>query len=167
MGGSFEDAVRRLAIEMGADPDPPVVDEHARWRLYDEALVDARRHAAVLSALAGDENSPLVSAVVVKAIELVGAEKRATWVDVLPAGRGRDYVQKRCVELEVLQRLLADDAANVNASEVQAWSLWLQLRLAEGVSNRHALAALTESGASKRIRHLARQRARTIQGSQG
>lgn len=120
-----------------------------------------------MSALAGDENSPLVSAVVVKAIELVGAEKRAAWVDVLPAGRGRDYAEKRCVELEVLQRLLADDAANVNASEVQAWSLWLQLRLAEGVSNRHALAALTQSGASKRIRHLERQRARTIQGSQG
>ena len=162
MPPSFDEAVTRLATLAEIDPGQAIVDEHSRWGLYRNALADADQRAALLQVLRVDPNRPLVSAVVIRALELVSADERTVWLDVLPPGPQRDYAQRRAVELGLLEGLLEDADSQVEEADARAWSPWLQVRLAEAAAGREVLAVLAEVGDTKRIRDQARQRLRVL-----
>ncbi|MFI6680467.1 hypothetical protein [Kribbella sp. NPDC050470] len=152
------EAIEWLSDRAGRDAREVLADEHVRWQLYKESLRDAGGRAVVLRALEDDDNSPLVSATVVRAIELVPEKERAAWVEVVPAGRQRDFAARRAIEVGILERLVADDDTKLGGDDTRHWSQWLQLRVAEDANSAEVLRGLAGSGATKRIRNLAGQR---------
>lgn len=155
---AFDDAVGRLAVLAGADPQRAIADEHERWRLYEESLRHVNRRAAVLEAVRHDGNSRLVSAVVIRALELVPDDQRSSWVEVVPAGNQRDFAAGRARELGLVEELAREPGSHVREADLRGWSPWLQLRLSGQVTDTDVLALLAEHGATRRIRTLARRR---------
>lgn len=162
MSLSFDEAVVSLAKLADVDPEQAIVDEHARWDLYRTALAVADQRVAVLAVLPVDPNPPLVSAAVLRALELVSVDEREAWLGVLPPGPQHAYAQRRAVELGVLQGLVDDIDAQVDEDDARSWSQWLQVRLAGGAVSRKVLVVLSEVGDTKRIRNQARQRLRAL-----
>ena len=156
--GAFDEAVGRLADLAGADPQFAIADEQERWRLYEESLHHVSRRVLVLEAVRHDANGLLVSAVVVRALELVPDDQRSRWVEIVPDGKQRDFAARRARELGLVEQLAGESGKQVRESDVRAWSPWLQLRVAGQVTNTAVLALLTEHGATRRIRNLAQHR---------
>jgi hypothetical protein len=132
--------------------DSTIHDGHARWAAYQTALGNADRHPDVLIALRDDPDRPLVSAVVVLALEMASAEARPSWVAVLPEGPERDFAHSRAHELGLLETFSSDARTPIDAATAETWSPWLQRRLAREAAGANVLSILAESGSTKRIR---------------
>jgi hypothetical protein len=92
----FDEAVAKLAVLASVDPRSVVADERERWRLYEKSLLHVSRRPVVLGAVRGDDNGPLASAAVVRALGLVLDAERATWVRALPVGKQRRLCGQAC-----------------------------------------------------------------------
>ncbi|MBO0609207.1 hypothetical protein [Myceligenerans salitolerans] len=162
---TFDEALRELAAMAGADAQPAHDDEHVRWTLYEASLPDPERRGVLQDALRGEANAPLVSAVVTKALELVPDGERRQWVDLLPPGPLRDFARVRATELGIWESLAAGERPVDGPAEIDAWSRWLQLRIAEQLDSVRLLEELSQAGATKRIRRSARERLRLLRAS--
>ncbi|MBL0885432.1 hypothetical protein [Myceligenerans indicum] len=156
----FTEAINRLA--QNVDADKALEDEHARWRLYEAAARSAQKMPIIYQALRFEGNELLLSATVIHILPLVVDDERADWVDLLPQGRSRDYAARRATELHILEARTAVDSPVASREEINNWSQWLQLRIAERSENTDLLSELSEVGTTKRIRHEARQRVRSL-----
>jgi hypothetical protein len=154
---NFNRAVKELAVLAGFDVGAALNDEHVRWSLYETSMVDPSRRRLLRDAVRGESSIPLASAAVVRIIEAVPDGERAEWVELLPAGRLREFAASRAAELRVLEDLAADVGTGSRSQEIEGWSQWLQLRVAEEIERPEVLDALARLGATRRIRRLARE----------
>lgn len=156
---SFVDAIRDLAAAVGGGAAQAVSDEHARWEIYQRALVERLHDAMTLRALREDPDPVLVSATVVRALEVVPADDQAEWLDVLSPGPDRDFAERRAAEMELLRHLMHTTVDfDIDAADVRSWSNWLQRQAVEQVSSQRVLDLLATDGNTKRIRSRARER---------
>lgn len=160
MGKRFVEVLGELVRLVGSDADgsleSALADEHARWRLYREALCQDRGRGLVREALEFDME--LASPTVVLALELVDPIDRGSWVAIVPPGRDRDFVERRAAEWGVFGRLSSGSEVEFDSSELVTWSPWLQLRLAGAATASVLLEQLASEGASRRVRGIARER---------
>lgn len=160
MGKGSAKVLDELVRLVGSDADTSLqsalTDEHARWRLYKEALCQDRGRALVLEALQFDEE--LAPPTAVLALELVDPAERFAWLEVVPQGRSRDFAERRAIELGVLERLTSGSDVEFDSSELANWSQWLQLRLAEAATAPVLLDGLASEGTTRRVRGTARER---------
>lgn len=155
MPSTFAAEIGRLAVLVGVDPAQAAVDEHARWELYRKALADVRHRPNVLRVLSLEPNTPLASATVVHALEVVSAREGPQWVSVLRGGPQHDFAGRRLRELSILLNLRDDPQATVLDTDIDGWSQWLQLKVAEHAVGRSVLGRLAEVGSTKRVRRTA------------
>lgn len=158
-------ALNRVVGAAGAaDRSGPVdgdrwTDGHARWELYRSAAGQPEAAELLLAAVQAETDLPLSSSVVVMMLEKVPAGERRRWVDALdPAVR--DFAEQRSAELAVLDSLAQGDSS-FDAGDVEAWSDWLQLRVAQAGTDGdgNVLDVLAGHGRTKRIRRHAAESA--------
>lgn len=159
MSATFDEAVRELSMLAGVDFRSALEDEHVRWALYEASIHDPARHEVLRTAVRGDSNAPLASAVVTRAMGSVRSVERLIWVDTLQPGRLRDHAAKRATELDVLDELTSGgDVIEIRSVDVEGWTQWLQQRVAERTDNTQVLHILSQAGATKHIRQVASER---------
>lgn len=151
-------AIGRICDTLGVD-GLDVGNEHERWSLYLRA-VDERVCWPDLRVIAAREGDSSISlALVLRMLERVPAGDREGWALLLPLEKSRDYALGRAYDLAVLEEVANDREASRDYP-VEAWSAWLQLRLAETSTNQRALMLLSSMGETKRIRSIATTRMR-------
>jgi hypothetical protein len=154
-------ALAELAALAGVDPRRLPADEHERWHLYQESLRQVSRWPLVLETVRFEVDTAVATSTVLLALEFVPDSERATWVAATPAGKNRVFAEKRAHDLALLEDLVGNRQVLVGEGDVLEWSQWLQLRLAEHAVSKNLLDLLAEHGLTRRIRHHARQRARS------
>lgn len=158
MDAAFSEAVRELALMSGIDWRVAVDDEHVRWNLYEASVPDRARRSLLRRAVRSEPNAPLASAVVVRVLEVVPDDERRQWADLLPQGRLRSFAVARSAELHLLDTLIEGGSTDVRRHDIEGWSEWLQVRLAQRIDRTQVLDELSRSGTTKRVRRLARER---------
>ncbi|MGP4102178.1 DUF3027 domain-containing protein [Nonomuraea sp. KM90] len=145
--------------ESGAWSTPAEQEAHRRWTLYLRALdsMNERGLALLRDALADEPDRELALAVILRALEAVGAGERREWAGLVPPGRDRELAEARVRDLE----LLAAGPAGVPGE----WSDWTQRRLAATSSDLALLGLLAQAGRTKRIRRMATERRQAMGGS--
>lgn len=166
MSLEFTEELRALAQRLGADHGA-LDSEHARWAVYSRAIRVEREWPLLLELVRQEPDGPLASTVVVTLLGVLPATRRMDYVEALPAGRSRDHASLRARELLVLEGVArGGPGAGGPDPEVSGWSNWLQLRAAESAQDTRVLDALGADGATRRIRHTAKNRFRSF-GSGG
>ncbi|QGV78430.1 hypothetical protein [Streptomyces ficellus] len=147
-------ALRQLEEHLGRSLSD-ASDGHARWELYRAALGAETARPALLAAVAAEPDGALASGVVGEALEGLPRTERDAWVQAL-APEVRGFSERRVRELGVLEDLRSGALAAAGVPElIDAWSDWLQLRLATESDDATVLRALAASGRTKRIRRTA------------
>ena len=159
---TLDEVIAELVVLGGsASVDPH--DGHSRWALYRQALGAGQPSDLLLDAVAFEPDPSIALSLVLHVLEEVPEGDRPTWISRLSDSKGRDYATKRGEELGILQAAVAGDLAIDAVSMVfDAWSDWLQLRVAETCLDRAILGALSEHGRTKRIRRIASDRERSL-----
>lgn len=157
MSELLDDAVEQLAQLVGVTPGD-LGDEHARWVIYLKGMESPVARELLLRAVGAETDDNLAASVVLRMIEGIGEDERAEWVNSL-RGDKRDYAHRRALELSILERILSDtfDTAEV-AQQVDGWTDWLQLRIAESATSPGVLDIVGEAGRTRRIRNTAKDR---------
>ncbi|NRQ38597.1 DUF3027 domain-containing protein [Nonomuraea sp. NN258] len=145
--------------EAGAWSTPEDHDAQRRWRLYLRALddLDERGLTLLRDALADEPDRELALAVVLRALESVGASERRPWIELTPPGPDRERAESRAVDLDAL----AGGPSGVPGD----WSDWLQRRLAATTADLATLDLLAQAGRTRRVRRMAAERRQAIDGS--
>ncbi|GAA1184897.1 hypothetical protein F4556_006194 [Kitasatospora gansuensis] len=148
----------------------PLPDEHARYAAYLAAFAAVRpedEFALVATVLRDPDQSMAESAVIEhighRAAALHAGPAFGAWAEQMAAAVDRYPFAHRRIQEWSLWSAVALDTPWDAATLAEA-SNWLQLRVAETVASREALAVLAESGRTRRIRNIAtsRSRARTL-----
>lgn len=170
-----------LVAEAGlpdADVEGAVADEHVRWRLYVdviEAVTAAPRRGgdrAIAAAILRDPEELVSKAAVVRLVDNVAAgaagpaEFQRWAAELAPeirrfAAEGhRAFVHRRIRDWTV--RLAIESGRTPDAAELADTTPWMQRVLAEESTSSPVLAVLAESGRTRKIRNIARDRARKL-----
>lgn len=149
--------VARLVGEHGVD----VEDEHARWFVYWKTAPEASLRALLLEVVA--EGEQLQRPVVTEVLKYVDDVEGERWVGLL-AGEDRQFAERRRREWALIREL--ETRPRTLAGEIAALSPWCQRRLIERISDDVVLRDLAEQGASRKIRHAARERLRLLRRAQ-
>jgi hypothetical protein len=157
MGELLDDAVEQLARLVGVAPGD-LGDEHARWVIYLKGIESPAARDLLLRAVGAETDDNLAASVVLRMIEGIGEDGRAEWVNSL-RGDKREYAHRRALELSILERILSGtfDSAEV-AQQIDGWTDWLQLRIAESATSPGVLDIVGEAGRTRRIRNTAKAR---------
>ncbi|WP_017585741.1 hypothetical protein [Nocardiopsis ganjiahuensis] len=162
MALDFAAELRALAKRIGADHGD-LDSEHDRWAVYSRAIRVEEEWPLLLELVRQEPDGPLASTVVVTLLGVLPAARRMDCVEALPVGRSREYASLRARELLVLEGIARGaPGAGGPAPEVSGWSNWLQLRAAESAQDTRVLDALSANGATRRIRHTAKDRFRSL-----
>lgn len=157
MGSSRETSseLAALAARTGVGAPGPDEGEHWRWWVYSSAVEDPTTWS-VLSRLVSEEPDPHVAeSVVLRMIERVDPTAATEWVDLLPAEH-QGFPRARLRDVVLRDRVLAGHGVAVD--DVTGWTRWLQREVAGSSESDEVLAVLEASGATRRIRGLARER---------
>jgi len=157
MGELLDGAVERLARLVGVAAGD-LGDEHARWVIYLKGIELPVARELLLRAVSTETDDNLAASVVLRMIERVREDERAEWVDSL-RGDKRVYAHRRALEISILERILSGtfDSAEV-AQQIDGWTDWLQLRIAESATVPGVLDIVGEAGRTRRIRNAAKAR---------
>ena len=162
MGGSLDHAVERLARLVGVAP-VDFGDEHARWAVYLKGIELPAARRLLLQAVNAESDDNLAASVVLRIMERVGEAERAEWVNSL-RGDKHAYAHHRALELSVLERVLSGTLGSAEVAEqIDGWTDWLQLRIAEVATSSGVLAVMGEVGRTRRIRNTAKDRRKQIE----
>ncbi|UQU65997.1 hypothetical protein COUCH_06755 [Couchioplanes caeruleus] len=155
--GLLDDVVGRLAVLVGVTAGD-LEDEHARWEIYLEAMNLPAAYELLRRAVEAESDDNVAASVALRMLERTGEAERADWVNAL-RGAKREYVSRRAFELLILERIIsgAMDPAEV-AQEIDGWTDWLQLRVADSATAAGILDLLGEAGRTRRIRNVAKAR---------
>ncbi|MFD4696882.1 hypothetical protein [Streptomyces niveus] len=124
--------------------------------MTDDSLLDLLH-----GALKDEEESPLVSAVVVLVLERIDRSRHAEWIGIL-SDEHRGYADRRSTELGILAGLTSESIPMLIVRDsLGEWSDWLQLKVAESVRTSDVLDFLSREGRTKRIRRIASESLRT------
>ncbi len=135
---------------------------HARWDVY-RRMMDSPVEWGRLLEIVGEEPDPsIAAAVVVAMLERVPAAERILWVDRTSAKNSFAVLRMR--EIGVLESVSGDQGKEypLALDQLSEWSDWLQRRAAEESTSPGVLEQLSQSGRTKRIRHLATERLRVL-----
>ncbi|GAA2223741.1 hypothetical protein GCM10010413_16400 [Promicromonospora sukumoe] len=132
-----------------------VEDEHARWFVYWKAAPEASLRALLLEVVG--EGEQLQRPVVTEVLKYVDDVEGERWVGLL-AGEDREFAERRRREWALIREL--ETRPRTLSGETAALSPWCQRRLIERISDDVVLRDLAEHGASRKIRHMARERMR-------
>ncbi|WP_431919576.1 DUF3027 domain-containing protein [Nonomuraea jabiensis] len=144
--------------EAGAWSTPEDHEAQRRWRLYLHALdsMDERGLALLRDALAEEPDRGMALAVVLRALEAVGASERQEWIELVAPGEDREHAEARVRDLDFL--------AGGPTGVPDDWSDWMQQRLAATSSDLAMLDILAQAGRTKRIRRMAAERRQVMGG---
>ncbi|KAJ8140758.1 hypothetical protein OY671_006065 [Metschnikowia pulcherrima] len=144
MGSSREASSELAALAARTGVGPPGSDE------------DEHCAGGALLRLVSEEPDPHVAeSVVLSMVERVDPTTATEWVDLSPAEhQGLPRARSRDVVLR--DRVLAGD--HVAVDEVPAWTRWSQREVAGSSESQEVSSVLEASGATRRIRGLARER---------
>jgi hypothetical protein len=137
-----------------------------RWEVFKLAIDRAVELDAIFAALVGETDVGVVSAVVVRLIETVPEIDTPRWASMLPEGQLREFAQDRASEVRTLRAVLSGSLGG-GVPNVDAWSDWLQRRVASEADELDVLDQLATHGRTRRIRNLARERAIGTRGMGG
>ncbi|WP_157756648.1 hypothetical protein [Plantactinospora sp. KBS50] len=157
MGGSLDDTVERLARLVGVATGD-MSDEHARWAIYLKGMELPAARELLLRAVDAESDDNLAASVVLRMIERIGEAERAEWVNSL-RGDKRTYAHRRALELTILERILSGTLESAEVvQQIDGWTDWLQLRIAESATSPEVLEIVGEAGRNRRIRKTAKDR---------
>lgn len=129
-------------------------DEHSRWAVYTAAAPREDLRPLLKEAVAeGDEMAQFV---VVDVLEHVDTTEGRSWVDCLGASPGRSFAERRLREWALIRDLVARPRSIVD--DLRGLTLWCQRQLVDRVPADVVLDDLAEHGASRKVRHAARER---------
>ncbi|MFD2025755.1 hypothetical protein [Promicromonospora aerolata] len=129
-------------------------DEHDRWRVYRDAV--PREDLRVLLKEAAGKGVKFSQQIVVEVLNYFDESEGRTWVDLLPQGQGRDFAERRQREGALIREVM--ERPRVIAGDLPDLTPWCQRRLIKRVTSHLVLSDLAEHGASKKIRHAAREK---------
>lgn len=153
----------KLAELMGLLGLAPIDMEsgHERWAVYRASMEAPSSWQLLGAAVQLEPDAAIAMSVVLPMLEKLPVEQRGEWVDWLSSEKDRNYARRRLQEIRVLNDLSGDGSASSTATLFDAsWSVWLQLRLVEVVTNESLLVQLSERGATRRVRNAANSRLR-------
>lgn len=155
MTRDLNDVIRDLSQ---SDRNAPS-DDHFRWALYLGAAEEQNRWQLLLEAAHLEPDPSMALSLVLRMLEKVPADCRASWTSSLSVRENKEYASRRAAELEIFESILAGDFEIKEMEDVpHDWSDWLQLKLAELCDGEAVLEHLSEHGRTKRIRRLAAER---------
>lgn len=143
-----------LAEMVGRAGEGHPADEHGRWEVYSVAIGEPRTWEALWAAVRFEPE--LGTAAVLPMLERVPTVEHAHWLAALPEDQ-RDFAAARASDVATLRSLVGEDASAA-AGDVDAWSDWLQRRLASDTGSASVLAVLEAHARTRRVRGLARER---------
>jgi hypothetical protein len=163
---SLREDIREILTATGVhqgDLETLLRDEHARYRLYLEALTlaPATRERDLIAAVLRDPDRIMAEAAVVahadrQATLLRSYESFSAWARrIADLIEEYDFLQRRLNEWQLFKRII-DGAEEVNA--VHDASDWLQRKLSEEAISRTVLTELAATGRTKRVRNVAQSR---------
>jgi hypothetical protein len=162
MNRTLDEVIAELAVLHGS-AYVDTQDGHGRWALYRQAIDAEQPSDLLLDVVALEPDPSIALSLVLHILEEVPEGDRPTWISRLVVSKDRDYATKRAKELGIFEAAMAGRlAVNADANAPNAWSDWLQLRLAETCLDRTILDVLTEHGRTKRIRRIASDRVRSL-----
>ncbi|MFI6743000.1 hypothetical protein ACIBI9_59770 [Nonomuraea sp. NPDC050451] len=118
--------------------------------------MDERGLALLRDALAEEPDRGMALAVVLRALEAVGASERQEWIELVPPGQDREHAEARVRDL--------DSLAGGPTGVPDDWSDWMQQRLAATSPDLAMLDLLARAGRTKRIRRMAAERRQAMGG---
>lgn len=157
MGSSREASseLAALAARTGVGPPGSDEDEHWRWWVYSSAVEDPTTWSALLRLVSEEPDPHVAESVVLLMVERVDPTTATEWVDLLPAEH-QGLPRARLRDVVLRDRVLAGD--HVAVDEISGWTRWLQREVAGSSESQEVLSVLEASGATRRIRGLARER---------
>lgn len=157
MGSSRETSseLAALAARTGVGPPRPDEDEHWRWWVYSSAVEDPTTWSALLRLVSEEPDPHVAESVVLLMVERVDPTTATEWVDLLPAEH-QGFPRARLRDVVLRDHVLA--GGHVAVDEVPGWTGWLQREVAGSSESQDVLSVLEASGATRRIRGLARER---------
>jgi hypothetical protein len=162
MARTLDDVIAELSLLGGLELSDPR-DGHARWDLYRRSIGTGQRADLLHEAVAIESDPSIALSVVLHIMEKLPAADRSSWISQLSVAKDREFAARRAIELGILELAIAGDLSIQGTNEApQAWSDWLQLRLANSCHDRDVLERLVERGTTKRIRRLAAQRMHSL-----
>jgi hypothetical protein len=144
-----------LAARKGVGTPGPDDDEHWRWWVYSSAVEDPTTWPVLLRLVSQEPDPHLAASVVLLMIERVDARSAMEWVDLLPTDF-QSFPRARLRDVMVRDGVLA--GRQVAVDDVSGWTRWLQREVAGSSESLEVLSVLEASGATRRIRGLARER---------
>ncbi|WP_426311208.1 hypothetical protein [Cellulosimicrobium sp. E-16] len=144
-----------LAARTGVGAPGPDDGEHWRWWVYSSAAEDPATWTVLFRLVSQESDSHLAESVVLLMIERVDARSAMEWVDLLPTDF-QGLPRARLRDVMVRDGVLA--GRQVAVDDVSGWTRWLQREVAGSSESQEVLSVLETSGATRRIRGLARER---------
>ncbi|MDQ8040845.1 MULTISPECIES: hypothetical protein [Cellulosimicrobium] len=157
MGSSREASSELAALAARTGVGPPGSDEgeHWRWWVYSSAVEDPTTWSALLRLVSEEPDPHVAESVVLLMVERVDPTTATEWVDLLPAEH-QGFPRARLRDVVLRDHVLA--GGHVAVDEVPGWTRWLQREVAGSAESHEVLSVLEASGATRRIRGLARER---------
>jgi hypothetical protein len=160
MGRDLDGRLAELTGLLGLAPID-VESGHERWGVYRASIQVPVSWQLLGDAVQREPDTAIALSVVLAMLEKLPMEQRDEWVERLPSEKEMGYARQRSQELRVLAGLSGDGGiASADVRFDASWSVWLQLRLAEAVTNESLLVQLSQRGATRRVRNAAVSRLR-------
>jgi hypothetical protein len=153
------DNARRAGVE-----DVDLASEHARWGIYQRMMDSPADWDPLRELVAAEPDSSVAVAVVLAMLERVPAAERMLWVDGTSMRKESSLVILRRQEVGILEAVSGDLGIGYSLAPAQVsdWSDWLQRRASQESTSPAVLEQLTQSGRTRRVRHLAAERLRFL-----
>ena len=152
----LDSAVAKLLAATDLTPDLTI--DAGRWQLYRAASDDQANHETLIQIATEEPDRPLAAALVVHMLGLTPASDHPTWLATL-APSERAFATQRSTELSLLRTPPSYEALT---RDLDSYTNWLQLGLAESLTDKPSLHELATNGRTKRIRNLAKARAKAL-----
>lgn len=150
-----------LGVKQGAE-GVDLSGGHARWEIY-RRMMDSPAEWGRLLEVVGVEPDPSIAAsVVLQMLERVPAPERVLWGDRMSAREEYSLVSLRMREIGILEAASGELGSSLAPDQVSEWSDWLQRRASRESTSPEVLGRLSQSGRTKRVRHLATERLRSL-----
>jgi hypothetical protein len=142
----------KLLTATGLAPD--LTTDVGRWQLYRTAADDDANHETLLQIASIEPDRTLAAAVVIHLLGRTATADHPTWLAAL-APSERVHAAQRSTEYSLLR---TPPSRATLARDLDTYTNWLQLRLAETLTDQPSLQELAVNARAKHTRHIARIR---------
>ncbi|GAA1555371.1 hypothetical protein [Kribbella lupini] len=137
---------------------------HARWDVYRRMMDSPVEWGRLLEFVAAEPDPSIATSLVLKMLERVPAAERVVWVDRMTVRDEHPLVSLRLREIRILEAASGELGMEQSFApdQISEWSDWLQRRASEESTSPGVLELLSQSGRTRRVRHLAAERLRFL-----